>query len=73
MEISDIQLEGYEQTGNVVITFCSTDNFEDIMTLKLKVSDAWKIHKFCQRHLSYAAQQKKVNKTKKYEQEIQFR
>lgn len=65
MEISDIQLEGYEQTGDVVLTLCSTEDFKDIMTLKLKVSDAWKIHKFCQSHLSYAAQLKKENKTRK--------
>ena len=65
MEISDIQLEGYEQTGDVVITLCSSEDYKDIMTLKLKVSDAWKIHKFCQNHLSYAAQQRKENQIRK--------
>lgn len=36
MEISDIQLEGSEITGNVILTFCSTENWEDEMTLKIE-------------------------------------
>ena len=58
MEISDIQLEGSEITGNVILTFCSTDNWEDKMTLKIKVREAWRITQFCKDKLSYGAQLK---------------
>ena len=62
MEISDIALEGNEITGNIVITFCDTEDFNDIMTIKLNVSDAWKISNFCKNSLSYSAQIKKEKK-----------
>lgn len=58
MEISDIQLEGSQTAGNIIITFCSTENWDDIMFLKIDVSEAWKISQFCKERLSYGAQMK---------------
>jgi hypothetical protein len=65
MEISDIQFEGSESTGNVILTFCSTRDWEDKIILKIGISEAWKISKFCQDQLSFGAQLKKLNKNKK--------
>ncbi len=39
MEISDIQLEGSEIAGDVILTFCSTEGWEDVMTIKIKTSE----------------------------------
>ena len=52
MEISDIQFEN----GKVVITFCSTETYDDILEIKISKSEAWKIHDFCREKISYAAE-----------------
>ena len=55
MEISDIQLKN----NQVVITFCNCITGEDIMEINVPKKAAWKIHDYCGKHLSLAAQKKK--------------
>lgn len=64
MFISDIQLIGNEITGKVEITFADEEDCQDIMTMKLNVSDIWTISRFCSNHLSYGAQSKKSESSK---------
>ncbi|MCK9273430.1 hypothetical protein M0P65_07885 [Candidatus Gracilibacteria bacterium] len=53
MEISDIQLL---ENGKIEITFCSLEDQEDIISIKLDRNAMWNIAKFCHNKLSYGAE-----------------
>jgi hypothetical protein len=50
MEISDIQML---ENGKIEITFCSLEDSEDIISIKLDRNAMWDIAKFCHNKLSY--------------------